>query len=370
MAAMLAQFIVDQSGQSAVDDGTTATLEANLLTAIRAVGRQATILTDTGTANTYVAANTPALTALPATGYSQRVNIANANTGASTYAPDGLAAKPIYGLALQPLQGGELPAGIAVMMYLVQAGVNGGNGAWILIESLGGASQITSATKSQHAVNAGQLQTGALAFATDTGTANTYVCAFTPAITARIEGQVLRFKVKTANTGASTFNDGLGVVALVGGAHSALQGGELVANGDAWVQWNTSVGGGSYILLFCTGAAEQVAPATQSNHAINLAEFAGLFSSSGYMKFPAIVGGVKRTLIFQWVTQASVGTGGLVTSFPIAFPTAVIVEWAAISVTAGPLTQYAAVVSPPSLTSIQTVVNTGNTAVAAFALGY
>jgi len=158
IASMLAQFIADQSGQNAIDDGTTATLEANLLIAIRAAGRQTTVLTDTGTANTYAAANTPALAALPTTsGYSQRVNIANANTGAATYAPDGLAPKPIYGLALQPLQGGELPAGIAVMIYLVQAGVNGGNGAWIIIESLGGALQVAPATKSMHAVQQSQL---------------------------------------------------------------------------------------------------------------------------------------------------------------------------------------------------------------------
>lgn len=111
------------------------------------------------------------------------------------------------------------------------------------------------------------IQNGNTSFAVDTGTANTYVCNFTPAIAARIEGQVLRFKVKTANNGACTINDGLGVVSLVGGAHTGLQGGELVANGDAWVQWNTSVGGGAYILLFCTGAPEQVAPATQSQHA-------------------------------------------------------------------------------------------------------
>ena len=157
MATVLAQFIVDQSGQNAVDDGTTATLQANLLTALRAAGRQATILNDTGIANAYAAANSPALSALPATGYSQRVNIANANTGAATYSPDGLAAKPIYGLGLQPLQGGELPAGIAVLMYLVQAGVNGGNGAWIIIESLGGASQIANGTKSRHALAVGQI---------------------------------------------------------------------------------------------------------------------------------------------------------------------------------------------------------------------
>ena len=127
-----------------------------LTTAIRAVNKQATILADTGTAGAYSAVNVPALTALPATGFTQRINIAHLNPGAATYAPDGLASKPIYGLGLQALQGGELPVGIAVLMYLVQAGVNGGNGAWIIIESLGGAQQVTPATQSQHAMQLGQ----------------------------------------------------------------------------------------------------------------------------------------------------------------------------------------------------------------------
>jgi hypothetical protein len=156
MAAVLAQFIVDQSGQNAVDDGTTATLEANLISAVRNAAKQTVILTDTGAANAYTATNAPALAALPSTGYVQRLNITHANTGASTYAPDGLAAKPIYGLGLQPLQGGELPVGVVVLMYLVQAGVNSGNGAWIIIESLGGAQQVAPATQSQHAVQMGQ----------------------------------------------------------------------------------------------------------------------------------------------------------------------------------------------------------------------
>ncbi|MGF6154044.1 hypothetical protein [Pseudomonas fluorescens] len=116
------------------------------------------------------------------------------------------------------------------------------------------------------------IQNGNTSFAIDTGTANTYVCNFTPAITARNEGQVVRFKAKFANNGACTLNDGFGPVALVGGAHNALQGGEIVANGDGWAQWNTSIGGGSYILLFCTGAAEQVSPATQSMHAVQKAQ--------------------------------------------------------------------------------------------------
>lgn len=122
-----------------------------LLSVLYAAARKTPVLPDTGTAGIYTAANTPALTALPSTGYMQRVKIANLNPGASTYSPDGLAARPIYGLGLQPLQGGELPAGVAVLMYLVQAGINGGNGAWIIVESLGGASQIPPATQSQHA---------------------------------------------------------------------------------------------------------------------------------------------------------------------------------------------------------------------------
>lgn len=243
-----------------------------LASAIRSVNRQAVILTDTGTAGAYAAANTPALTALPTTGHAQWVNIAHANPGSATYSPDGLPPKPIYGLGLQPLQGGELPVGVAVFRYLVQSGVNGGNGAWIVTESFGGAAQFAAGTASGHAALVGQLQSGGPSFALDTGTANSYVCAFTPAITSRSEGQPLRFKVKTANNGACTINDGLGVVPLVGGAHSALQGGELVANGDAWIQWNTSIGGGSYILLLCTGAAEQVANATQSQHALTLGQ--------------------------------------------------------------------------------------------------
>lgn len=124
------------------------------------------------------------------------------------------------------------------------------------------------------------IQSQGAPFAIDTGTANTYVVNFTPAFTSRTEGQVIRFKAKTANNGASTLNDGIGAVPFVGGAHSALQGGEIVANGDCWAQWNSSVGGlGSYVLLFCTGAPEQVANATQSKHAVNLGQADGRYAT-------------------------------------------------------------------------------------------
>lgn len=119
-------------------------------------------------------------------------------------------------------------------------------------------------------------------FVADTGAANAYVCNFVPAITTRSEATPIRFKASNANTGACTINDGVGVVALVGGAHTALQGGEIVANGIAWIQWNSSIGGGSYVLLFCTGAAEQVAPATKGQHAVQLQQMA------------AVVGGIRN----------------------------------------------------------------------------
>lgn len=119
-------------------------------------------------------------------------------------------------------------------------------------------------------------------FVADTGAANAYVCNFVPAITTRSEATPVRFKAANTNTGACTINDGVGVVALVGGAHTALQGGEIVANGIAWIQWNSSIGGGSYVLLFCTGAAEQVAPATKAQHAIQLQQMS------------AMVGGIRN----------------------------------------------------------------------------
>ncbi|MFM0059205.1 hypothetical protein PQR64_26595 [Paraburkholderia phytofirmans] len=161
MSAVVAQFIVNQTGQNATDDGTTATLLANLATAISVSARQNPVLTDTGTANAYAVANLSAFSAYPtASGLTIDVSILNANTGASTLAVDGLSTKPILGLGLQPLQGGELIVkGVACLMYIVASTVNSGNGAWILMECAGGAQQVAAGTQSNHAVNLGQFVT-------------------------------------------------------------------------------------------------------------------------------------------------------------------------------------------------------------------
>lgn len=158
MAAVLAQFAADYSGNNSTDDGTTATLEANLVAAIRSATKTGVILADTGAANAYTAVNAPPLVAGTwVDGVIQQVKIAHANTGASTYAPDGLTAIPIYGLGLQPLQGGELALnGTAVLMHATIAGVNSGNPITVLMECAGGAQQVAPATQSQHAVQLGQ----------------------------------------------------------------------------------------------------------------------------------------------------------------------------------------------------------------------
>lgn len=158
MAAVLALLINNNAGQPAVDDGTTATLVTNLTTAISVIARQNPVLPDTGAANAYVVANAAAFTAYPtASGLTIDVAIANTNTGASTLNVDGLGAKPILGLGLQPLQGGELQKGVACLLYVVAATVNGGNGAWVVMESTGGAQQVAPAVQSQQAAQFGQV---------------------------------------------------------------------------------------------------------------------------------------------------------------------------------------------------------------------
>lgn len=129
-----------------------------VLTAIKAIGKQRVTLTDTGVANAYAASNSPALVAGTwVDGVVQFVKIANANTGASTYAADGLAAIPILGSALLPLQGGELKAGgIAALMRATIAGVNSGNPICVLLFCSGGAVQVAASSKSAHSVTQGQ----------------------------------------------------------------------------------------------------------------------------------------------------------------------------------------------------------------------
>jgi len=77
-------------------------------------------------------------------------------------------------------------------------------------------------------VNAGQIQDGGLIFqASDTGSANTYAIALTPAVTAYVAGQVFHFKAANASSGASTLN-----VNALGAKNIKKKNDQAIAAGD------------------------------------------------------------------------------------------------------------------------------------------
>lgn len=118
-------------------------------------------------------------------------------------------------------------------------------------------------------------QAGMNIYAIGGGTANAQTATYSPAITALTDGMVLWFKAAAANTGATTLNvNGLGASPVVGAAHSALQGGEIVANGRCMVIWSATLT--SWVLIECTGGALQVAPSTQSNQVVNQSQVLGV----------------------------------------------------------------------------------------------
>jgi hypothetical protein len=135
------------------------TSTSQIVAAIKRLVQKTVVLADTGAVNAYAATNAPPFVAGTwVDGVVQAIKIAHTNTGASTYAPDGLPAIPIYGLGLQPLQGSELLLnGTAILMRLTIPGVNSGNPICVLMECAGGAQQIPPATQSQHAVQQAQV---------------------------------------------------------------------------------------------------------------------------------------------------------------------------------------------------------------------
>ncbi|MBV6750413.1 phage tail protein [Pseudomonas chlororaphis] len=101
-------------------------------------------------------------------------------------------------------------------------------------------------------------QSDAVKYALDTGRAGAYIASYAPALTAFVDGAMLRFKALNGNTGASTFSpNGLATKPIVGIDHIPLIGGEIVATGDVWVQWNSSIGDGAWVLIASSGAAKQ-----------------------------------------------------------------------------------------------------------------
>lgn len=122
-------------------------------------------------------------------------------------------------------------------------------------------------------------QAGASNYGSDTGAANAYAVTYSPTVSAPSDGMTRAFKVKTANTGASTFalDGSTTTYPIYGLAGTALKGGELTANGVAMLRYNSTLAG--WVLLYCSGGALQIAAATASNHAVQLGQVSGVAGS-------------------------------------------------------------------------------------------
>lgn len=154
----------------------------------------------------YITTNSVPMSSLPTTsGVVQPFLVSTTNTGSSTFAPDGLAAAPIFGLGGAALQGGEIVAGgIATLVSYVGTLLNSGSLCWILFNCTGGAQQVAAATGSQQAAQAGQVAAGSFTTATAGGTANAITASFPASPTAFSTGQSFTIISSTTNTGAVT----------------------------------------------------------------------------------------------------------------------------------------------------------------------
>ena len=130
---------------------------------------------------------------------------------------------------------------------------------------------VANATTSTEAVALGQAQSGGYNYAADTGAANAYAMALTPAPAAITAGMLVGISgIVAANTGASTLNlNGLGALPIQGPGAAAMQGGEFVAGGSAILQANA---GATAWNLIWTSGAQPVAAASQSGQAVNLGQ--------------------------------------------------------------------------------------------------
>ncbi|WGS53592.1 hypothetical protein LFL96_21275 [Paraburkholderia sp. D15] len=112
------------------------------------------------------------------------------------------------------------------------------------------------------------MQTESTNYAVDTSTTpNQISIALTPPITSYTDGMQLNFRAANNSSGAVNINAGPGNVSLSGAA-GALQSGEIVSGGyyTAVYQSNT----GTAVLVGQGAGAEQINPATQSKHAVQL----------------------------------------------------------------------------------------------------
>ena len=218
------------------------------------------VASDTGSANAYVIALSPAITTY-VDGMQVSFKPAHSNTASSTLNAGG-GAKTIQ-MANANLQGGEIVAGVTLQLQYSAT-----NSVW---EIIGGAvtTQVGAATTATQAPQWGQIQSGSASYAaSDTGSANAYVIALSPTISAYTDGMVVSFKPAHSNTASSTLNAG-GGAKTIQMANANLQGGEIVAGVTLQLQYSAT---NSVWEIIGGAVTTQVGAATASGHATNLGQ--------------------------------------------------------------------------------------------------
>jgi len=83
--------------------------------------------------------------------------------------------------------------------------------------------------------------TSIIPYAVDTGTANAYAVALSPAPSSLVDGMAVAVKIANTSTGASTLNvNGLGAMPIVGPLLNAITSGALVAGGIYTFRYNAT----------------------------------------------------------------------------------------------------------------------------------
>jgi len=195
---------------------------------------------DTGLADAYVVAPSPVIAAY-ATGQIVTLKPANVNTGASTINVNGLGVKSIKTVSGADPAAGELAtAGIYTLVY---------DGTNFVV------------------TNVAKLAGEYLNYAADTGAADAYVVAPSPAITAYATGQIVKLKPANANTGASTINvNGLGIKSIKNLDGTAIAANTLLTTGTYPLIYN----GTDFNIMFVTSSASNEGGSTTTSSGANV----------------------------------------------------------------------------------------------------
>ncbi len=205
----------------------------NLLLESQRNGTQQYVGSDTGSANAYAVALTPAATAYTA-GMVVRFKAGNTNTGISTVNVNGLGVKAIKNRA-----GADLAANDILASAVVELIYDGTNFQWGAAISAG---EITATMTTEN------LREGICQYAADGGGANAYAVTLAPVPTAYTAGMVVRTKIANTNTGASTLNvNALGVKTIKKVVAGAVA--DLVARDLQAADLATLVYDGTYFIL-------------------------------------------------------------------------------------------------------------------------